>query len=108
MLFLRYQAELNRVQTTMRFKRDESKFHDLLRKMSYHLGRTINDTWPLAALYQHLASQDSLNLRLPEWTEAYYPEGPLNDAAVFHFELLSYNRELTKLSGGNVIFSHSV
>jgi hypothetical protein len=52
---------------------------------------------------RYLFLQKEYGLKLPEWTEKYYPE-QMQNLTDFSFVLNVYNDELKKLKGGEIYF----
>lgn len=73
-----------------------------MKELSVITGENITNTKPIYEMYHLLRAETSGGLELPSWTKDYYPDGPMLDAALFHYQTMSYNKFLKKLSGGKM------
>lgn len=92
--------ELARVKNTDEYKKDLARFDEVKKNLTILTGRDMSDVYNIYRLYLTLIAESSMNLPLPEWTKPYFPEGPINDAALFEYRTQSYTTALKKLNGG--------
>ncbi|CAB0031816.1 unnamed protein product [Trichogramma brassicae] len=92
----RFGAELKRVQSSAEYLKNARKF-DQLKKESRLTGREMKDLYSMYKLYHLFYAERAMNLKLPEWADYYYPNGPLKDVALFIYKTYSYNDVLKKL-----------
>ncbi|CAH0548759.1 unnamed protein product [Brassicogethes aeneus] len=65
------------------FKKIKGKNEDLLEYISKNSGRNITDFYGLMTINDPLNCEHLLGLKLPEWTDAYYPEPSQQWGAIF-------------------------
>ena len=69
-------------------------------QLSKYTGLNITRTSTIFAIYGTLTSEMTMNLTLPEWTNPYFPEGLIKDAAEFKVKAYFWNTLLLRLSAG--------
>ena len=100
MIYFRHEIELARIKKTMEYRMAQVRFAPLMRELAVHMGREVNDTSTIYYLYLTLKAESSMGLELPEWTKKYFPDGPLNDVALFQYDVQSFTPLLKRLNGG--------
>lgn len=87
------------LQNNLAVKKKVAEFDDLKKEASIHAGENITTVYGLWLLFNTLAAQSAVGLRLPEWTQSIFPCGELLDAAVLQFDIFSYG-PLNRRNGG--------
>lgn len=98
--------ELARVKNSTAYKKELSRFEGLMKNLTVLTGRKIDDIKIVYHLFHTLSAESGLGLALPEWTKAYYPNGPIINATLFEYKTESYTPELIRLNGGNFRVIH--
>ncbi|XP_058801827.1 venom acid phosphatase Acph-1-like [Phymastichus coffea] len=98
-----YVNELKRVKNSTEYKKDLSRFNELMKNLTVFTGREIDDIKIVYHLYHTLTAESSLGLALPEWTKLYFPNGLIRNATLFEYKTESYTPKLIRLNGGTFI-----
>lgn len=96
----RYREEFSRVIKLPQITKRLDKFRDLMKNLTRWTGQNINSFDDMACLYSTLRAEKASDLPLPDWTNGIFPDGLLLDAAIFTWEIVSYNTKLKRLNGG--------
>lgn len=72
----------------------------LMKNLTSLIGREVTDSHGMLNVFHTLTSESAMNLELPEWTETYFPDGPLKTATLFEYQTRSYTTKLKRLNGG--------
>lgn len=95
----KYVQELRAVTETEEYKKILDYYSNTLDYMSTHSGANITSLHDAFKIYQTLHAEENMNLTLPEWTKAVYPE-ILSSIAGKQCEFENYNTILRRLNGG--------
>ncbi|XP_031785202.1 venom acid phosphatase Acph-1-like [Nasonia vitripennis] len=95
-----YKKELDKVLNSEEYKRELSRYRELMNNLTTLIGREVNKAEIVYHLFNTLTSEAAMNLPLPEWTEAYFPNGLIINATLLEYETKSYNEQLKKLNDG--------
>lgn len=80
-------------------KKKVAEFASVMKRVSIYTGRNITTMFDLFLIHETLETETALGLRLPEWTQSFFPNGAIMDATLLQYDLLSYGI-LNKLNGG--------
>lgn len=98
----RYKEELERVKDSSTVQREYKVFDELKENLRNWTGNKIETARDMFNLYHTLKAESSMNFKLPNWTKNIFPNGLLEKATIFDYQLRSYNIKLRKLYGGNM------
>ncbi|KRT82078.1 Phosphatase [Oryctes borbonicus] len=98
----RYVEELNKVYETPENKKLEKDYKEIFAYIEEHVGKPIRNVDDVLGIFQTLYAEQHMNLTLPEWTEAVYPE-PMGFLAGLQCHYENYNDILKRLFGGRML-----
>ncbi|XP_058801327.1 venom acid phosphatase Acph-1-like [Phymastichus coffea] len=81
------------------------KFRDFMSNLTILTGKNISGTYDFYLLYHILTAEQSMQLRLPNWTEGLFPHGKLLDGILLEYEIFSYTQKMRRLNGGKLLYS---
>lgn len=96
-------AELDKVLLMPDVIKEVEKFQPLMQNLTEWTGRQVNSSYVMARIYHTLQAEAAMDLELPEWAKAIFPNGELYDAIILDYKITNYNQDLQKLFGGNFI-----
>lgn len=101
--FFRYKEKLQEFKKSEAYRTKIGEFKELMEKLTTITGNEISSVEQIWDLYHLFAAQQSAKLQLPEWTKKYYPYGSIQCGTLSHYEIMSFDKELKKFSGGTYV-----
>ncbi|XP_014487263.1 PREDICTED: venom acid phosphatase Acph-1-like [Dinoponera quadriceps] len=95
-----YQQKLSEIEQTPEVIAQIQQYEDLMKETSKYTGKNMTSAFDLFILFNTFVTQKYLGLPLPDWAGDKCLQSKLFDAAIFYYNLMSYNDELTRLNGG--------
>lgn len=80
--------------------RKVGEFDDLLKTVTQLTGQNMSSVTNLFILYHTLATETSMGLPVPIWSQDMFPDGSLLKAALLQYDLLNYNDQLLRYAAG--------
>ncbi|OXU23470.1 hypothetical protein TSAR_015564 [Trichomalopsis sarcophagae] len=99
----RYQIERRRVENEREIKEELGNLRPFMSELSDLTGNYINNTLDVKNIYDTLVSESFMNLTLPDWTKEMFPHGKLLEAALFDYDICSYDNNITRALVGKLM-----
>lgn len=94
-----YNLELQKVENSAEIQNKLKDNEELFKYVQDATGKDIKNFYDIEDVYTTLLAEKSYGLKLPSWTDGYFPE-KMSGPASLSFVLKAYNDKLQRLKGG--------